>query len=154
MAAHQAVDGLPHLADQEYMVVVRSAHQLVKATLTELEIRFPPMRRYTEEHHRRTAEDLFAGFIVRTGAILAARRVPARSLDPALDLLALQLKDFPRGCRTPARARERSVPEERRPSRSPAPESPHEDFVSTLLHSHRRGRDHRPGGPRPRRPRP
>ncbi|MGW6217406.1 hypothetical protein [Streptomyces sp. NPDC055109] len=106
MPAHQTVDGLPHLADQEYMVVVRSAHQLVKATLTELEIRFPPMRRYTEEHHRRTAEDLFAGFIVRTGAILAARRVPARSLDPALDLLALQLKDFPRACRTPARARE------------------------------------------------
>ncbi|MFE9989352.1 hypothetical protein ACFYRK_21085 [Streptomyces sp. NPDC005381] len=58
MPAHQTVDGLPHLADQEYTMVVRSAHQLVKATLTELEIRFPPMRRYTEEQHRRTADDL------------------------------------------------------------------------------------------------
>ncbi|MFJ4892153.1 B12-binding domain-containing protein [Streptomyces sp. NPDC088788] len=124
MSAHQTVDDLPHLADQEYTMVVRTAHQLVKATLAELESRFPPMRRYTEEQHRRTAEDLahivdflgtslymadedlFAGFIVWTGEILAARRVPARSLDPALDLLALQLKDFPRACRTLARARE------------------------------------------------
>ncbi|MER5656240.1 MULTISPECIES: hypothetical protein [unclassified Streptomyces] len=105
MAAHQTVDGLPHLADQEYTMVVRSAHQLVKATLTELEIRFPPMRRYTEEHHRRTAEDLFAGFIVWTGAILTARRARPEP-HPTLDLLALQLNDFPRACRTPARARE------------------------------------------------
>ncbi|MFG2440653.1 B12-binding domain-containing protein [Streptomyces sp. NPDC048508] len=124
MPAHQTVDDLPHLADQEYTLVVRSAHQLVRATLTELESRFPPMRRSTEEQHRRTAEDLahivdflgtslymadedlFAGFVVWTGAILAARRGPARSLDPALDLLARQLKDFPRACRTLARARE------------------------------------------------
>ncbi|WP_406359803.1 hypothetical protein OID55_03545 [Streptomyces sp. NBC_00715] len=32
--------------------------------------------------------------------------MPARSLDPTFDLLALQLNDFPRACRTPARARE------------------------------------------------
>ena len=124
MAAHQTVDDLPHLADQEYTLVARTTHQLVKETLTELENRFPAMRRYAEEQRRRTAEDLahiveflgtslyvddedlFAGFILWTAGILTARRVPARSLDPALDLLAVQLKDFPRACRTLAHARE------------------------------------------------
>ncbi|MFG2307252.1 B12-binding domain-containing protein [Streptomyces sp. NPDC048566] len=124
MAAHQTVDDLPHLVDQEYTIVARTTHQLVKETLTELENRFPPMRRYAEEQRRRTAEDLahiveflgtslyvddeelFAGFILWTAGILTARRVPARSLDPALDLLAVQLKDFPRACRTLAHARE------------------------------------------------
>ncbi|MEW2162791.1 cobalamin-dependent protein [Streptomyces sp. NPDC007084] len=124
MAAHQAVDDLPHLADQEYTIVVQTAHRLVRTTLTALEDRFPPMRGYTEEQRRRTAEDLahvveflgtslyvddaelFSGFILWTAGILAARQVPARSLDPALDLLAVQLKDFPRARRTLAHARE------------------------------------------------
>ncbi|MHB9848395.1 cobalamin B12-binding domain-containing protein [Streptomyces krungchingensis] len=124
LAAHQAVDDLPHLADQEYTMVVRTTHQLVKETLTELEDRFAPMRGYTERQRRHTAEDiahiveylatalyvaddeLFARFILWTADILTARRVPARSLDPALDLLAVQLKDFPRACHALAHARE------------------------------------------------
>ncbi|MET9896840.1 cobalamin-dependent protein [Streptomyces sp. NPDC006465] len=124
MAAHQTVDDLPHLADQEYTIVARTAHRLVKETLTELEDRFPPMRGYTERQRRHTAEDLahiveylatalyvaddelFTRFVLWTADILTARRVPAHSLDPALELLALQLKDFPRACRTLAHARE------------------------------------------------
>ncbi|MGW0971310.1 cobalamin B12-binding domain-containing protein [Streptomyces sp. NPDC002516] len=123
-AFQQTVDDLPHLADQEYTIVAATAHQLVKQTLADLEDRFEPMRRYTERQRRHTAEDLahiveylatslyvaderlFTRFILWTADILTARHVPARSLDPALDLLALQLKDFPRACRTLAHARE------------------------------------------------
>ncbi|MFF3307767.1 B12-binding domain-containing protein [Streptomyces sp. NPDC002952] len=124
LALHQPVDALPHLADQEYTMVVRTRRQLVRQTLTQLEDRFSPMRGYTDQQREHTAEDLahivdylatalyvadprlFTTFIVWTADILAARHVPVRSLDPALDLLAGQLKDFPRACRTLALARE------------------------------------------------
>jgi len=43
--------------------------------------------------------ELFTGFIAWTAEILEARGVPAASLRPALDLLAEQLKDFPRSVR-------------------------------------------------------
>lgn len=123
-AVHRTVDHLPHLADQEYTIVAGTTHQLVKQTLADLEERFEPLRGYTERQRRHTAEDLahiveylatslyvaddelFTRFVLWTADILTARRVPARSLDPALDLLARQLKDFPRACRTLARARE------------------------------------------------
>ncbi|MFD7713404.1 B12-binding domain-containing protein [Streptomyces sp. NPDC059785] len=122
-APHQPVDDLPHLADQEYTLVVRTSRQLVKQTLTDLEDRFTPMRGYTERQRRHTAEDLahivdylatalyvadeglFTRFILWTADILAARRVPPSGLDPALDLLAGQLKDFPRACALLAAAR-------------------------------------------------
>jgi len=116
-ADHQPHDDLPHLADQEYTMVTRSAPQLIKATVAELEDRFPAMRSYTEQQRQHTIEDighivdflgaalytddddLFTGFIAWTAEVLASRGVPASSLDPALDLLATQLKDFPRSRR-------------------------------------------------------
>ncbi|WP_432195965.1 cobalamin B12-binding domain-containing protein [Streptomyces sp. bgisy027] len=122
-AAHQAVDDLPHLSDQEFTLVTRSSRTLVRETLQGLERRFPAMRGYDDDQRERTAEDLahiveflaaalyvddedlFTHFLTWTGEILAARGVPARSLPPALDLLEEQLRDFPRACRIIAAAR-------------------------------------------------
>jgi methanogenic corrinoid protein MtbC1 len=116
-AIRQAVDDLPHLADQEYTMVVQSRHQLVKQTLRDLEDRFPPVRGYSDARRERTAEDLahivdflstslyiddpdlFTTFLTWTADILTARRVPARSLVAGLDILADQLRDFPRATR-------------------------------------------------------
>ena len=113
-ATHQPIDDLPHLEDQEYTMVSATAAQLVKATVDDLADRFPAMRAYTDLQRHHTTEDiahivdflatalytddddLFTGFIAWTAEILAARGVPAASLHPALDLLAAQLKDFPR----------------------------------------------------------
>ncbi|MCI0385971.1 cobalamin-dependent protein [Streptomyces sp. CNQ085] len=115
--AHHPVDDLPHLADQEYTMVSRTAPRLVGETMAGLEERFPAMRGYTERQRLHTAEDvahivdflstalyvddeeLFTGFMTWTAQILTARGVPAHSLHPALDLLAGQLKDFPRATR-------------------------------------------------------
>lgn len=116
-SSRQPAEDLPHLADQEHALVGRSATQLVKGTLAQMVDRFPPMRAYGEVQRRHTGEDvaqiveylatalyvdddaLFAEFITWTAGILAARGVPAASLHPALDLLAEQLKDFPRSQR-------------------------------------------------------
>ncbi|GFG65864.1 cobalamin-binding protein [Mycobacterium kubicae] len=116
-ASRQPIDDLPHLADQEYTMVSRTAPQLVQSTVTELEDRIPAMRAYTEQQRQHTIEDiahivdflgtglytddddLFTDFIMWTAEILTARGVPAGGLLPALDLLALQLKDFPRSQR-------------------------------------------------------
>lgn len=113
----QPVDDLPHLADQEYTLVSRTAARLVRETITELEDRFPAMRAYTEAQRQHTTEDiahivdflaiglytdddaLFADFITWTADILTARGVPAASLRPALELLQTQLNDFPRAGR-------------------------------------------------------
>ncbi|MDH2414445.1 B12-binding domain-containing protein [Nocardioides sp. CER19] len=113
-AAHQPIDDLPHLADQEYTMVSRSSAALVRAVLAGLEERVPAMRDYTDLQRQHTAEDLahivdflatalyvgeaelFTGFLTWTAGILSARGVPAVSLLPALDLLAGELKDFPR----------------------------------------------------------
>ncbi|MFI0961196.1 B12-binding domain-containing protein [Streptomyces sp. NPDC021080] len=140
-AVHRTVDDLPHLADQEYTIVAATTHQLVKQTLADLEDRFEPLRGYTERQRRHTAEDLahvveylatslyvaddelFTRFILWTADILTARGVPARSLDPALDLLALHLKDFPRACRTLAHARE-ALGNRTPPPTTPAPGKP------------------------------
>jgi methanogenic corrinoid protein MtbC1 len=114
---HEPIDDLPHLADQEYTMVSRTAAQLVKQTVTDLEDRFPAMRAYTEAQRQHTTEDiahivdflatalytddddLFTGFLAWTAEILEARGVPALSLQPALDLLSAQLIDFPRAQR-------------------------------------------------------
>lgn len=113
----QPVDDLPHLADQEYTMVSRSAAQLVKSTLADLEDRFPAMRSYSELQRQHTAEDIahivdflnvslytdddamFTDFVTWTADILTARGVPAASLRPALDSLTVQLKEFPRSQR-------------------------------------------------------
>ncbi|GAB3578703.1 cobalamin B12-binding domain-containing protein [Amycolatopsis endophytica] len=113
-AAHQPLDDLPHLADQEYTLVTRSSPQLVRAVYAGLEDRVPGMRDYTELQRQYTAEDLahiveflatalytddgslFTAFLTWTADILAARGVPPGSLLPALDLLAGELREFPR----------------------------------------------------------
>ncbi|MGW3853137.1 cobalamin B12-binding domain-containing protein, partial [Streptomyces fagopyri] len=122
-AARQQIDDLPHLADQEYTLVARAQGRLVKEVLTRLEERFPAMAAYTTQQRERTAEDiahivefltvalytdaddLFTTFIIWTADILTARHVPARSLHPALNILAAELKDFPRSLRLLQRAR-------------------------------------------------
>ncbi|ALV37768.1 cobalamin-dependent protein [Streptomyces sp. CdTB01] len=135
-AVRQTVDDLPHLTDQEYTMVVGTRRELLKETLVGLEHRFPPMRAYSERQRQRTAEDighildhlaaslyvadedLFRDFIAWTADVLTARDVPARSLDPALELLAQRLQDFPRATRTLASARETLAthsPEPRKP---------------------------------------
>ncbi|MFJ8007539.1 cobalamin B12-binding domain-containing protein [Streptomyces fagopyri] len=114
---HQPMDDLPHLADQEYTLVTRNSDSLVRAVFTALEYAFPAMRTYSDTQRERTAEDLahiveflatslylgdenlFTRFISWTEQILVARGVPARSLPPALNLLASELKDFPRAVR-------------------------------------------------------
>ncbi|MGW9370334.1 cobalamin B12-binding domain-containing protein [Streptomyces xanthophaeus] len=111
---HQPIDDLPHLADQEYTYVTRSRPQLVRAVFTGLENKYPAMSGYTEAQRERTAEDLahivdflsaalytgdaelFSRFLLWTSGILEARGVPGQSLPPTLDLLAGELKDFPR----------------------------------------------------------
>ncbi|MGV9288298.1 cobalamin B12-binding domain-containing protein [Streptomyces sp. NPDC003719] len=111
---HQALDDLPHLADQEYTLVTQSARTLVRETFRRLEERVPAMAGYDDEQRERTAEDishivdfltaalyvddpdLFTSFLTWTGDILAARGVPAHTLVPVLDLLEEQLHDFPR----------------------------------------------------------
>ncbi|MEU9107209.1 cobalamin-dependent protein [Streptomyces xanthophaeus] len=111
---HQPIDDLPHLADQEYTLVTRSRPQLVRAVFTGLENRYPAMSGYNEAQRERTAEDLahiveflsaalytgdaelFSRFLLWTSGILEARGVPGRSLPPTLDVLAGELKDFPR----------------------------------------------------------
>ncbi|MFE9773254.1 B12-binding domain-containing protein [Streptomyces sp. NPDC005931] len=110
----QALDDLPHLADQEYTAVVRSRGRLVRQVLRELEDRFPAVRDYDEAQRERTAEDVshivdflttalyvdasevFTEFLTWTADILEARGVPPRSLTAGLGILAGQLHDFPR----------------------------------------------------------
>ncbi|MGW2964912.1 cobalamin B12-binding domain-containing protein [Streptomyces sp. NPDC001220] len=117
-ADHQQMDDLPHLADQEYTMVVRSSDSLVRTVFLALEDAFPAMRAYDDVQRERTAEDLahiveflatalylgdenlFTWFITWTAKILQARGVPAQSLPPALSLFNRELKDFPRASRT------------------------------------------------------
>ncbi|MFD4986129.1 B12-binding domain-containing protein [Streptomyces sp. NPDC058374] len=116
-AAHEPVDDLPHLADQEYTMVSRGRARLVRETVDGLADRFPALRDYSRRRRERTAEDiahivdflatalyvdddeLFTAFLTWTAGILDARGVPARSLVPTLELLAEPLRDFPRATR-------------------------------------------------------
>lgn len=116
-SGQQPFHDLPHLADQEYTMVARNNTSLVRSVFTGLEDAFPSMRTYSDLQRERTAEDLahiveflatalylddeelFTWFIAWTGQILEARGVPADSLPPALDLLARELKEFPRASR-------------------------------------------------------
>jgi methanogenic corrinoid protein MtbC1 len=114
---HQPIDDLPHLADQEYTMVVQNAGGLVQHAVRALQSRLPAMANYSDVQRQRTVEDLghivdflavslytdddelFTGFINWTAQILTARAVPAASLYPALDLLGEQLSEFPRAAR-------------------------------------------------------
>ncbi|MER5888629.1 cobalamin-dependent protein [Streptomyces sp. NPDC001941] len=111
---HQLSDDLPHLIDQEYTLVSRTARRLVRDTYAGLLDAYPAMADYEEHQKERTAEDLshivdfltaalyvddsavFTSFLQWTAEILVARGVPAQSLLPALNLLKKQLRDFPR----------------------------------------------------------
>ncbi|AGJ55607.1 cobalamin B12-binding domain-containing protein [Streptomyces sp. NPDC001110] len=122
-AGRQQIDDLPHLSDQEYTLVVRSRPQLVREVMAQMETRFPPAAAYTEQQREHTAQDiahiveylgvalymdddeLFTGFLTWTAGILEARRVPAASLLPVLDVLGTELKDFPRTTRLLGEAR-------------------------------------------------
>jgi methanogenic corrinoid protein MtbC1 len=122
--AHQPIDDLPHLGDQEYTLVARTARSLVKQTMTDLAQQLPVMQRYTPQQLEHTAEDishivdflaaalytdsleLFTGFLRWTADILVARGVSGRFLVPTLDALALQLKDFTRASRFLKQARD------------------------------------------------
>ncbi|MEQ6022972.1 cobalamin-dependent protein [Streptomyces salinarius] len=112
--AHQVIDDLPHLGDQEYTMVAGSSARLVRDTFHALQERFSFVRDYTDEQRERTAEDLahivdfltaalyvdapeiFTEFLAWTADVLSARGVPAQALMPGLDLLEEQLRDFPR----------------------------------------------------------
>jgi len=114
---HQPIDDLPHLADQEYSMVARSATSLVATVYAGLAERVPAMRDYTEQQRQHTAEDLahivdflatslyvgddelFTGFLSWTADILTARGVPANTLTASLALFAAELRDFPRAGR-------------------------------------------------------
>jgi methanogenic corrinoid protein MtbC1 len=114
---HQAVDDLPHLADQEYTYVAANRTRIVGAIVAALQERIPAMREYSPQQMQYTIEDidhvvrflacalyvddasLFAAFIAWTRAILTDRGVPAHALTSALDLLGTQLRDFPRAVR-------------------------------------------------------
>jgi methanogenic corrinoid protein MtbC1 len=114
---HQPIDDLPHLADQEYSMVARTATSLVASVYAGLAERVPAMRDYSEQQRRHTAEDLahivdflatalyvgdddlFTGFLAWTAQILVARGVPPHALRAGLDLLAVELRDFPRASR-------------------------------------------------------
>ncbi|MES9519790.1 cobalamin B12-binding domain-containing protein [Streptomyces capoamus] len=113
-AIRQVADDLPHLADQEYTMVVQSRATLVKQTLVDLETRFPAMRGYDDAQREHAAQDIahivdflatalyvddpevFTAFLTWTARILEARHVPARSVALGLDILAEQLREFPR----------------------------------------------------------
>lgn len=115
--AHQVIDDLPHLADQEYTMVRDSSARLVRATMTDLEERLPEMGGYTDLQRQHTSADiahivdflttalytdddeLFTQFICWTADILLARGVPPATLLPTLDSLADQLTEFPRARR-------------------------------------------------------
>ena len=95
-------------------MVSTTAGQLVGMTIDKLAQRFPAMAGYSEQQRRHTIDDiahivdflaaalyvdddeLFTGFIGWTADILTARGVPASTLNPALEILASELTDFPR----------------------------------------------------------
>jgi methanogenic corrinoid protein MtbC1 len=117
IGAHQPIDDLPHLADQEYSMVARSATSLVAAVYAGLAERLPAMRDDSEQERQHTAEDLahivdflatalyvgdeelFTGFLAWSAGTLAARGVPPHALRAGLDLLAAELRDFARAGR-------------------------------------------------------
>ena len=105
---------LPHLMDQEYTLLSRNRRHIVEQTMTGLQQRLPAMSAYTDRQREHTREDLghiigflaaalyvdraqvLSDFLAWTSDILVARDVPPRTLLVALDVIADQLRDFPR----------------------------------------------------------
>ncbi|OLF07028.1 cobalamin-binding protein [Actinophytocola xinjiangensis] len=115
--AHQPVDDLPHLADQEYSLVARSATSLVASMHAGLSTLPPVTRGHDDQQRRQTAENLthiveflatalyvgedglFTEFITWSADVLNARGIPPLAVRAALDLLAAELRDLPRASR-------------------------------------------------------
>lgn len=117
-APHQPVDDLPHLADQEYTLVTRSARDLVRSVYRGLEERVPAMGSYTDQQRQHTAEDLahiveylatalyvdddslFRDFLSWTGEVLNARGVWRRCWNPPWTYSQYNFGTFraPSGC--------------------------------------------------------
>ncbi|WP_033337567.1 cobalamin B12-binding domain-containing protein [Catenuloplanes japonicus] len=107
-------DDLAHLADEEYTQLARQRHQIIIGLLDRLRAGYPPMRDYDQRQADATAEDVthivdflaaalyvndaavFTEFLTWTAGVLAARNVPPAALTVCLDLLAADLRDFPR----------------------------------------------------------
>ncbi|MEV7085497.1 cobalamin-dependent protein [Streptomyces sp. NPDC093085] len=139
--AHQPIDDLPHLADQEYTMVTRTSTALVRTVMDTLADRFPAMRAYSAAQRARTAEDIahivdflavalytdddavFSRFLTWTAGILTTRGVPAHSLVPALRILGEELKDFDRASRILRRALGHLSPAAE-PAAAPDPRTP------------------------------
>lgn len=116
-STYQALDDLPHLADQEYTLVTRTRPQLVRRALDALTEGLPAARAYSAVQRERTAEDLahiveflgaalyvddvglFTGFLHWTAEVLQSRGVPPDALRAGLGSLAGVLTDFPRASR-------------------------------------------------------
>ncbi|WP_051722777.1 B12-binding domain-containing protein [Streptomyces albus] len=123
-ADRRAIDDLPHLADHEYTRVSGTAPRLVEVVLTGLERRHPEPAGFTTDQRRQTAEDvahlvdylaaalytddagLFAGYVLWTAGVLAARDADPHHLPAALDVLGEHLGEYPRTRRMLDRAGE------------------------------------------------
>lgn len=101
LAVQQPIDTLPHLADQEYSLVTRSAPALVAAVHGE---------EYAAEDAAQLVEflatslyigddDLFTGFLTWTADVRSARDLPPTTLRGALDRIAAELPVLPRASR-------------------------------------------------------
>ncbi|MEU7526695.1 B12-binding domain-containing protein [Saccharothrix sp. NPDC042600] len=99
--AHQPIDDLPHLADQEYTLVSRSARRLVRSGVAAGSppedlahiVDFLCAALYTDD------PTLLTGYLAWHAEVQAARGAPLSALGPALDVLAAELRDFPRATR-------------------------------------------------------
>ncbi|MEU4409023.1 cobalamin-dependent protein [Streptosporangium sp. NPDC023963] len=107
-------DAPAHLADEEYTHLTRRRAELLTRAMETLARAYPPMAAYDLHQLDATAADLghlldflsaalyvddaplFTGFIGWTGAVLAARGVPAEALTVGLRVFHDELRDFPR----------------------------------------------------------
>ncbi|WP_079191674.1 cobalamin B12-binding domain-containing protein [Streptomyces sp. CB00455] len=149
-AAHQPIDDLPHLADQEYTLVARTRPRLVRTVFAGLQDAHPAMRDYSDLQREHTAEDLshiveflgvalytgdadlFSGFLLWTAGVLDARRVPAASLLAALEILGRELKDFPRSTAILRQAARRLTAAASGPAAASSPASSAADAAAVL----------------------
>jgi methanogenic corrinoid protein MtbC1 len=107
-------EDLPHLADHEYAHLTRSAADLVRDMVDELDRNTPETAARTEQRVGPTAEnvayivdylraalyvddpELFSSYVTWKASIFTAREIPARLLPSALEALADRLTGLPR----------------------------------------------------------